>query len=137
MPMPKPGRPVRGSRTGRPIMALLDLAGHRWVLRIIWELRAETLGFREVQRRCDAMSPSVLSQRLRALGDAGIVQGVDGGIGSTEEGQELPNVLAPLRAWAIRWAQRTGDRARANLEPEGRRGPGRDSLRRSPGPSRP
>ena len=24
---PRPGRPVRGSRTGRPIMALLDLLG--------------------------------------------------------------------------------------------------------------
>ena len=30
---------VRGSRTGRPIMALLDLLGRRWTLRIIWELR--------------------------------------------------------------------------------------------------
>ena len=27
MPTPKPGKPVRGSRTGRPIMALLDLLG--------------------------------------------------------------------------------------------------------------
>ena len=30
---------VRGSRTGRPIMALLDLLGRRWTLRILWELR--------------------------------------------------------------------------------------------------
>ena len=29
---------VRGSTTGRPIMALLDLLGRRWVLRIVWEL---------------------------------------------------------------------------------------------------
>ena len=27
-------RSVRGSRTGRPIMALLDLLGRRWSLRI-------------------------------------------------------------------------------------------------------
>ena len=32
---------VRGSRTGRPIMALLDLLGRRWTLRIIWELRED------------------------------------------------------------------------------------------------
>ena len=30
---------VRGSQSGRPIMALLDLLGRRWSLRIIWELR--------------------------------------------------------------------------------------------------
>ena len=34
-------KPVRGSKTGRPIMALLDLLGRRWVLRIVWELRDE------------------------------------------------------------------------------------------------
>ena len=27
---PKPGRPVRGSRSGVPVMALLDLLGRRW-----------------------------------------------------------------------------------------------------------
>ena len=36
---PRPGRPVRGSQTGRPIMALMDLLGRRWTLRVIWELR--------------------------------------------------------------------------------------------------
>ena len=72
-PAPSPGRPVRGSRTGRPIMALLDLLGRRWTLRVLWELREEGLGFRELQARCDAMSASVLSQRLRELREAGIV----------------------------------------------------------------
>src|SRR5208282_722599 len=33
--IPKPGSPVRGSRTGRPLMALLDLLGRRWALRIV------------------------------------------------------------------------------------------------------
>ena len=32
---------VRGSRSGRPVMALLDLLGRRWTLRIIWELRED------------------------------------------------------------------------------------------------
>jgi DNA-binding HxlR family transcriptional regulator len=34
-------RRVRGSRTGRPVMALLDLLGRRWTLRIVWELRED------------------------------------------------------------------------------------------------
>lgn len=55
MTTPKPGHKVRGSDTGRPIMALLDLLGRRWALRIIWELRATPLTFRELRTRCDAM----------------------------------------------------------------------------------
>ena len=39
---------VRGSRTGRPIMMLLDLLGRRWVLRIVWELRDEPRRFRDL-----------------------------------------------------------------------------------------
>lgn len=67
MPTPKPGKPVRGSRTGRPIMALLDLLGRRWALRILWELREGPLRFRTLQASCDTISPSVLSLRLTEL----------------------------------------------------------------------
>ena len=45
-------------------MALLDLLGRRWALRILWELRDETLTFRELRGACDTMSPTVLNQRL-------------------------------------------------------------------------
>ena len=96
MATPKPGRLVRGSHTGRPIMALLDLLGRRWTLRILWELRTETLGFRILQERCDSMSPSVLSQRLTELQEAGIVAHDDNGDYTlTSEGQELLHALAP------------------------------------------
>ena len=66
----KPGRPVRGSTTGRPLMAVLDLIGRRWTLRILWELRDGPQGARALRDRCDAMSPSVLYQRLAELGRA-------------------------------------------------------------------
>ena len=106
MATPRPGRPARGSRTGRPIMALLDLLGRRWVLRVLWELRAEALGFRALQARCDAMSPSVLAARLGDLVEAGIVEGSDEGYRLTAQGQALLQALAPLRAWAAAWAAR-------------------------------
>ena len=58
---PLPGRPVRGSATGRPIMALLDLLGRRWALRVLWELRAGPVpGFRELQSRCGGVSDRVI-----------------------------------------------------------------------------
>ena len=108
--MPTPGRPVRGSRTGRPIMALLDLLGRRWVLRIMWELRTDAAGFRELQLRCGQMSPSVLSQRLQELRRAEVIEVLHEQYRLTAEGRELLAVLAPLSAWAKRWAQRTGGR---------------------------
>ena len=104
---PLPGRPVRGSRTGRPQMALLDLLGRRWALRVLWELRGDdALTFRELQSRCGDISSSVLNDRLRELREAGIVTaGTDGYLLSTE-GRDLLEALAPLDAWAKRWARR-------------------------------
>src|SRR5437660_9014097 len=105
MTVPKPGRPVRGSRSGRPIMALLDLLGRRWALRILWELRLEAVTFRELRSRCDSMSPSVLNQRLGELRDTGVVELADGGYRLTREGQELLLALAPMDHWDKRWAR--------------------------------
>jgi DNA-binding HxlR family transcriptional regulator len=107
MTTPQPGQPVRGSRTGRPVMALLDLLGRRWALRVLWELsQAEApLTFRALQERCADMSSSVLSTRLRELREAGRVEAADRGLRLTDEGRSLLDVLAPVSAWADRWAR--------------------------------
>jgi len=104
-PSPLPGRPVRGSTTGRPVNAVLDLLGRRWALRVLWELRdGEALGFRELRERCDAMSTSVLSDRLLELADAAVVErDDDGAYRLTRLGASLLEALAPLDAWAKRW----------------------------------
>lgn len=107
MALPKPGNPVRGSQTGRPIMALLDLLGRRWVLRVLWELRDAPLTFRELRERCDAMSPTVLNQRLRDLREAGIVSLEEGeGYALTQSGNRLLEALLPLHKWAEQWQKR-------------------------------
>jgi DNA-binding HxlR family transcriptional regulator len=105
--IPIPGKPARGSETGRPIMALLDLLGRRWALRVIWELRDGPLLFRALQERCEGMSSSVLNQRLGELRAAGIVESGDGGYRLTEEGRRLKEVYPPLSEWAERWAARS------------------------------
>jgi len=87
-------------------MALLDLLGRRWALRVIWELRDGPILFRPLQERCAGMSSSVLSQRLRELRVAGIVESADGGYRLTREGRRLLEVYPPLDAWAKRWAAR-------------------------------
>ncbi|GAB3972817.1 winged helix-turn-helix transcriptional regulator [Actinoallomurus acanthiterrae] len=108
---PLPGRPVRGSETGRPIMALLDLLGRRWALRIIWEL-AQPPGptFRGLQQRCGGVSSSVLTQRLAELGEAGIVHRTEHGYALTVDGQDLATDLTRLHHWADRWATRLRQR---------------------------
>ena len=110
MPIPRPGRPVRGSSSGRPIMALLDLLGRRWALRVLWELRAGPASFRELRDRCDSMSPSVLNTRLRELREAGIVEDASdaGGYTLTRRGRKLLAALAPLGAWARGWQPSVG-----------------------------
>lgn len=94
-------------------MALLDLLGRRWALRVLWELREDGLqSFRELQTRCGNISSSVLNQRLRELREADIVASdATGGYRLTDEGQRLLQALAPVDAWAKRWARRT---ARSN-----------------------
>jgi DNA-binding HxlR family transcriptional regulator len=87
-------------------MAALDLLGRRWTLRVLWELRAEALTFRGLRARCDAMSPSVLNQRLAELRQAGLVE-LDpaGGYRLAGAGRELLRAIGPLQVWATRWAR--------------------------------
>ncbi len=88
-------------------MALLDLLGRRWALRVLWELRAPVPTFRALQAQCQGMSSSVLSQRLAELDDAGIVAArLAGGYALTPEGEALLAALDPLDQWAKRWADR-------------------------------
>jgi DNA-binding HxlR family transcriptional regulator len=116
MPMPKPlsilrkdrpKRQVRGSRTGRPIMVLLDLFGRRWTLRILWELREKRMTSRALRQACDQASPTVLHARLSELREAGFIELIPaGGYGLTELGRELLETLLPLHRFAERWGKR-------------------------------
>ena len=101
---PRPGQRVRGSRSGRPIMAALDLLGRRWALRILWELRDGALPFRALREAAGDVSPAVLNTRLAELREAGLVESTDAGYATTDLGRELCVALEPLHAWARRWA---------------------------------
>ncbi|MEA2836078.1 MAG: hypothetical protein QOD89_628 [Bradyrhizobium sp.] len=95
---------VRGSRSGRPIMALLDLLGRRWSLRILWELREATLTSRALREACDDASPTVLQARLAELRQAGFVElAAASGYRLTETGKELLGTILPLHKFAERW----------------------------------
>jgi DNA-binding HxlR family transcriptional regulator len=105
---PRPGAAVRGSTTGRPLLAALDLFGHRWMLRVLWELRDGAVGFRELIARCDGISAAVLRARLVELLDAALVeQDAERRYLLTPLGRDVAEAIAPLDAWARRWQRAT------------------------------
>jgi DNA-binding HxlR family transcriptional regulator len=109
--MPKPisamkKHSVRGSKSGRPIMTLLDLLGRRWTLRILWELRERSLTSRALRSACDEASPTVLQARLSELRQAGLVELLPGyGYRLTAIGKELLENFLPLHRFAERWSK--------------------------------
>lgn len=106
MTIPMPGQPVRGSRSGAPVMALFDLLGRRWAMGVIWTLaEAGPCSFGELQARCESISPGVLSARLKDLLAAALIEQCDEGYRISKCGTELYQYLRPLGQWAKRrWA---------------------------------
>src|SRR3954470_9502776 len=100
--IPKVGEPVRGSRTGRPIMVALDLLGRRSALRVLWELREHSMTFRVLQDAAET-NPSLLNSRLKELRAAGLVEHAGDGYRLTSTGQELLRAIRPLSEWARQW----------------------------------
>ena len=87
-------------------MALLDLLGRRWSLRILWELREQKLTSRALRAACDEASPTVLQARLSELREAGFIELVAAsGYGLTPLGRELQENFLPLHRFAERWSQ--------------------------------
>lgn len=105
MAIPRPGQPVRGSRTGAPIMAAFDLLGRRWAMGIIWNLSKGPATFRGLQSACESISPSILNSRLKDLKAAGLVERSLEGYLLTSMGNELFSLLKPLGEWSIQWAK--------------------------------
>ncbi|MBT5082183.1 MAG: helix-turn-helix transcriptional regulator [Rhodospirillaceae bacterium] len=108
MNMPKPGTPVRGSRSGRSVMALLDLLGRRMCLRILWELRDSCLRFRALQTAAET-NPAVLNSRLGELKAAMLVELTAEGYQLTTQGNELIKLVLPMHDWAENWSRKIGD----------------------------
>lgn len=107
-----PGAHVRGSSTGRPLMATFDLLGRRGTLRLIWELRdGHPRTFRALQEVTE-LAPATLNTRLRELRAAGLMETRDG-YRLTALGSGLLPALEPLHSWAARWAKARGRVRRA------------------------
>ena len=102
---PYPGKPVRGSETGNPTMALFDLLGRRWAMGVLWQLcQGGPCTFRVLQVRCESISPAVLNSRIKELKQALLLERCASGYQATDLGKQLFSQLLPLSEFSKQWA---------------------------------
>jgi DNA-binding HxlR family transcriptional regulator len=95
----------------------LDLLGERWTILIVRELLFGPARFGDLRRGIPRVSKTMLSARLRELGDAGVVVGGgDDAYRLTEAGLELAGAVRELGTWGQRWLPRTLPREELDLE---------------------
>ncbi|MEI7035687.1 helix-turn-helix domain-containing protein [Fulvimonas yonginensis] len=86
-------------------MALLDLLGRSWAMGIIWVLAEHgPCGFAELQRRCETISPGVLSTRLKELLATRLLAQEGSDYALSKRGRQLFGLIEPLGTWARDWA---------------------------------
>ena len=100
-----PGKPVRGSKTGQPIMVIFDLLGRSWAMGIIWHLSNGPSTFRKLQAYCENISPTTLNKRIKELTQAFLITRTIDGYALTEQGEALYKLLQPLGKWSKEWAK--------------------------------
>lgn len=105
-----------------PVSRAAEILTERWVPLIVRELCCGSTRFSQLQSGIPRMSPSLLSQRLKQLEQAGIVvrRRPPSGAGweylLTQAGQELFPIIEGMGRWAQRWV-RDDLVAKENLDP--------------------
>jgi len=86
----------------------LDLLGERWTLLIVRELLSGSSRFSDIRRGIPRISRTMLSARLRALADSGMIARGNGPTYElTEASRELAGAVRELGTWGQRWLPRT------------------------------
>ena len=105
-----------------PIAKASEVLGDRWTLLIVREMLGEVRGFNELHRGLPGISRSVLTDRLRALERAEILERRTGPRGRTLEyrltpaGRDLEPVVQALGEWGATWS--FTDPRPAELDPD-------------------
>jgi DNA-binding HxlR family transcriptional regulator len=96
-----------------PIAKAIEVLGDRWTLLIIRELLCDSHRFSTLQRGLPGIPRSLLSQRLRALERAGVIDrrtsehGKHAEYHLTQAGKELNDIVMGLGEWGQRWVNHT------------------------------
>ena len=98
-----------------------EALGGRWTLLIVRELLSGAYRFNEIRRGIPRVSRTMLSERLQALTELGVITRADGAGGPeyavTEAGAELADQIRALGTWGQRWLPRHAEREDFDLEP--------------------
>jgi DNA-binding HxlR family transcriptional regulator len=97
-----------------PVAQAAEVLAERWTLLVVRELVSGSTRFNEIHNGVPAMSPTLLTKRLRSLQAAGVVEHGDGEYRLTRAGQELAPLIAGLGLWGERWVRRTVSREDAD-----------------------
>lgn len=90
-------------------MALFDLLGRTWAMGVVWQLQDGPFTFRELQGKCESISPSILNSRIKDLVQADIAERTLDGYQLTERGKELIKLICPFGEWSRKWAREVFD----------------------------
>ena len=98
-----------------PISRASEILAERWVPIVVRNLLLGARTFGEVLEGAPGMSRSLLSQRLRELERAGVVEIRPAARGSTyrltDAGRDLARVIDAMGEWAARWTEVTTEHA--------------------------
>lgn len=97
-----------------PLAQATQLLCERWTLIVVRELIAGSTRFNQLKKGVPLMSPTLLSERLKRLAEAGVIK-IMGSKGDytyslTSAGLELRPIIELLGAWGHRWAHSNLDR---------------------------
>jgi DNA-binding HxlR family transcriptional regulator len=93
-----------------PVAKGSEILGDRWTLLIVREMLGGASGFNELQRGLPGISRSVLTDRMRALERAGVIERRTGPKGRTLEyrltptGRDLQPVVQAIGEWGATWS---------------------------------
>lgn len=100
---------ARGYGQFCPVAKAAEIVAERWTPLLLRELLCGSSRFTDLKRGLPLISSSLLSQRLRSLEAAGIVERHKSGTGNgteyrlTDAGRELRPVVETLGHWGQRW----------------------------------
>ncbi len=124
-----------------PVAMAAEVLCTRWTMVLLRELLAGSSRFNDLRRGVPRMSPALLSQRLKELEAAGIVEKVaDSGPRSshayhlTQAGKDLKAVVESVGIWGQRWVD--AELTLENLDPSLLMWDMRRNLNASPMPER-
>ncbi|PSJ56624.1 winged helix-turn-helix transcriptional regulator [Pseudaminobacter soli (ex Li et al. 2025)] len=105
-----------------PLAMAAEILCSRWTMVLLRELVAGTTRFNDLRRGVPKMSPTLLSQRLKELEAAGIIERralkSESGVFEyhlTESGKDLRQVIEAMGFWGQRWVE--ARQSLKNLDP--------------------